>query len=158
MDLMAAVFSRSGFTQGYFDGKLGQEMFGHPTEGGCAGRTKGAQKLKRPGFQRCAAGRGGLCFFDVQRPAGHPVCARSRGTSGAGERSAAAGGTQSAHHRGAGPPQSGKDGRDLLYAGWTALSAGRWADLPGFPAECPAAAGFGAADRAARRDRCKTIL
>lgn len=28
MDLMAAVFSRSGFTQGYFDGKLGQEMFG----------------------------------------------------------------------------------------------------------------------------------
>lgn len=51
-----------------------------------------------------------------------------------------------------------KDGRDLLYAGWTALSAGRWADLPGFPAECPAAAGFGAADRAARRDRCKTIL
>lgn len=86
MDLMAAVFSRSGFTQGYFDGKLGQEMFGHPTEGGCAGRTKGAQKLKRPGFQRCAAGRGGLCFFDVQRPAGHPVCAGSRGTSGAGER------------------------------------------------------------------------
>ncbi len=28
MDLMAAVFSRSGFTKGYFDAKLGQEMFG----------------------------------------------------------------------------------------------------------------------------------
>ena len=28
LDLMAAVFSRSGFTQGYFDGKLGPEMFG----------------------------------------------------------------------------------------------------------------------------------
>lgn len=28
MDLMAAVFSRSGFTQGYFDGKLGLDMFG----------------------------------------------------------------------------------------------------------------------------------
>ena len=28
MDLMAAVFSRSGFTSGYFDGKLGREMFG----------------------------------------------------------------------------------------------------------------------------------
>lgn len=28
MDLMAAVFSRSGFTKGYFDSKLGQEMFG----------------------------------------------------------------------------------------------------------------------------------
>ena len=28
MDLMAAVFSRSGFTQGYFDGRLGLDMFG----------------------------------------------------------------------------------------------------------------------------------
>lgn len=28
VDLMAAAFSRSGFTQGYFDGKLGQSMFG----------------------------------------------------------------------------------------------------------------------------------
>lgn len=28
IDLMAAVFSRSGFTQGYFDGKTGIEMFG----------------------------------------------------------------------------------------------------------------------------------
>lgn len=28
IDLMAAVFSRSGFTKGYFDAKLGQEMFG----------------------------------------------------------------------------------------------------------------------------------
>ena len=28
LDLMAAVFSRSGFTQGFFDGKLGPEMFG----------------------------------------------------------------------------------------------------------------------------------
>ena len=28
MDLMAAVCSRSGFTKGYFDAKLGQEMFG----------------------------------------------------------------------------------------------------------------------------------
>ena len=28
MELMAAVFSRSGFTQGYFDGKTGPEMFG----------------------------------------------------------------------------------------------------------------------------------
>lgn len=28
MDLMAAVFSRSGFTKGYFDAKLGQKMFG----------------------------------------------------------------------------------------------------------------------------------
>ena len=28
MDLMAAGFSRSGFTKGYFDAKLGQEMFG----------------------------------------------------------------------------------------------------------------------------------
>ena len=28
MELMAAVFSRSGFTQGYFDGKTGLEMFG----------------------------------------------------------------------------------------------------------------------------------
>ena len=28
MDLMAAVFSRSGFTKGYFDAKRGQEMFG----------------------------------------------------------------------------------------------------------------------------------
>ncbi len=28
MDVMAAVFSRSGFTQGYFDGKLGLDMFG----------------------------------------------------------------------------------------------------------------------------------
>lgn len=44
-ETLRSVFSRSGFTKGYFDGRIDREMFGLPPEGGChlgggrAGRT-----------------------------------------------------------------------------------------------------------------------
>lgn len=49
---LEAAFSRSGFTDGYYKGRTGPEMFGHP-----AGKRPGAQGSCLPGPRPGTAGR-----------------------------------------------------------------------------------------------------
>ena len=69
---LGAVFSRSGFTTGYLDGRLGREMFGTRTKEDVTGATEEVfselRNLYRQECQRVPVS------FRLTVHAGEPVC------------------------------------------------------------------------------------
>lgn len=138
-ETLRSVFSRSGFTKGYFDGRIDREMFGYRQKEdvtSAAGVLGELGPALRPGK---SAGAGIHAAGSPCRRA-HPAdrVGPGRPYLHRGGR-CAPGSHQQTHHPGAGCSESGQDRRHPVLCRRNGLQSGRGADDPGFGAQWPCA-------------------
>lgn len=150
-ETLRSVFSRSGFTKGYFDGRIDREMFGYRQKEDVTSAAGVLGELARlydrenplvPVSMRLEARAAQPTRLTVSDRDGHtftvegsvPQAAINKPTTP--ERAA---------------QNLGKTGRHSLLCGRNGLRSGRWADDSGFGAQCPAPGGSGAAHRCPER-------
>ena len=145
LETLRSVFSRSGFTDGYYTGQRDLSMFGTRTREDAAASAEVLGRLAA--LTRNEVGRlPADMVLTMARRAGDPCRDRRHPPGGGGGRDAA-GGTEPSDRRGAGPAGAGKVWRDALYPAKADLSYCAGADAAAFGAESPAG---GCADRPGR--------